>query len=187
MVYGAGQNYRFQLGINQIGSNQFPMMVELDGPAGPPSEVRKISVSGTHTVAISCVTTTKFPTTAPSHTPTHLPTVDPTQLPTPVPTLLPTGYPTTENPTPVSLMSFEIAWAIPLRVCVQVYCHMRLTSLFYVLYMLSGPIEFTNNGSHPHPDNGEFSFCLNRCRYTTATVCAIPPAHEKRLIYSRTS
>ena len=46
-VWAAGQNYRYQLGIGEIGSRDIPVKVEFDGPV----DIRHISSSGTHTVA----------------------------------------------------------------------------------------------------------------------------------------
>jgi alpha-tubulin suppressor-like RCC1 family protein len=46
-VYGAGINDRFQLGINEIGSQEFPVIVDF----GEDVEIDLVSASGTHTVA----------------------------------------------------------------------------------------------------------------------------------------
>ena len=47
-IYGAGLNDRFQLGIDEIGSQEFPIKVDFDGEN---VEIDVISASGTHTVA----------------------------------------------------------------------------------------------------------------------------------------
>lgn len=97
IVYAAGQNYRHQLGLGDIGSEKFPVIVEFDDSAGR-DEITKISSSGTHTMAISCLiitdTPTSYPTVNPTETPTALPTDLPTDLPTALPTVEPTMYPT---------------------------------------------------------------------------------------------
>lgn len=69
VVFGAGQNYRFQLGIGKIGSEKFPVLVEFDD-APWRQEITKISSSGTHTVAISCPIITETPTAYPTISPT---------------------------------------------------------------------------------------------------------------------
>jgi alpha-tubulin suppressor-like RCC1 family protein len=46
-VYGAGLNDRFQLGINEIGSQEFPVKVDFDGDVA----IYVISASGTHSLA----------------------------------------------------------------------------------------------------------------------------------------
>ena len=46
-VWAAGQNYRYQLGVGEIGSRDTPVKVEFDGPI----DIQFISSSGTHTVA----------------------------------------------------------------------------------------------------------------------------------------
>jgi len=76
IVYAAGQNYRFQLGLGKIGSEKFPVLVEFD--EGPPlHEIVKISSSGTHTVAISCELYTDMPTVSPTIEPSMHPTFEP--------------------------------------------------------------------------------------------------------------
>lgn len=47
-VYGAGLNDRFQIGMDEIGSREFPLEVKFEGEVA----VDKVSASGTHTVAI---------------------------------------------------------------------------------------------------------------------------------------
>ena len=76
IVYAAGQNYRFQLGTGEIGSEEFPVLVEFDD--GPPMhEIIKISSSGTHSVAISCELFTEMPTVMPTMEPSFIPTALP--------------------------------------------------------------------------------------------------------------
>jgi len=76
IVYAAGQNYRFQLGLGKIGSEKFPVLVEFDeGPSL--HEIVKISSSGTHTVAISCELYTDMPTVSPTIEPSMHPTFEP--------------------------------------------------------------------------------------------------------------
>ena len=67
LVYGAGQNYQFQLGLGNIGSQNVPAIVDFDADL---YEIVKISSSGTHTVAISCPIETTMPTMAPTEFPT---------------------------------------------------------------------------------------------------------------------
>ena len=67
LVYGAGQNYQFQLGLGNIGSQNVPAIVDFDTDL---YEIVKISSSGTHTVAISCPIETTMPTMAPTEFPT---------------------------------------------------------------------------------------------------------------------
>ncbi|KAL7527838.1 hypothetical protein ACHAXR_002156, partial [Thalassiosira sp. AJA248-18] len=93
LVYAAGQNYRYQLGIGDIGSEVFPVLVEFEDSPGR-HEITKISSSGTHTVAISCLIITETPTSYPTLMPTVNPTSDPTASPTYNPTFEPTGEPT---------------------------------------------------------------------------------------------
>jgi hypothetical protein len=129
VVYAAGQNYQFQLGLGSIGSQNFPVLVEFEESS---QEIVKISSSGTHTVAISCLVMTDTPTSSPTESPTvsHLmlsfvsaapvneissvgsinwyllprskSQINPTVYPTVMPTIIPTGEPTitpTELPT----------------------------------------------------------------------------------------
>lgn len=70
VVYGAGQNYRFQLGIGKIGSEVFPVVVELDGVPSSMYEITKVSSSGTHTLLIICLIYTQSPTMHPTAIPT---------------------------------------------------------------------------------------------------------------------
>ena len=116
-VYAAGQNYRYQLGLDEVDPAEFPFRVELDGAPGL-QRVAGVSASGSHTAAVSCdrftgapTTTptgyptrfpTQMPTTTPTEFPTWLPTTQPTLFPTVVPTIAPTGIPTitpTSRPT----------------------------------------------------------------------------------------
>ncbi len=46
-VWGAGINDRYQLGIDEVGSNADPVKVMFEGPV----EIRFVSASGSHTVA----------------------------------------------------------------------------------------------------------------------------------------
>ena len=73
-VYAAGQNYRYQLGVD-TGSPEFPMrespvLVEFEGTPWGRNDIIKISSSGTHTVAVSCPIITASPTGYPTVTPT---------------------------------------------------------------------------------------------------------------------
>jgi alpha-tubulin suppressor-like RCC1 family protein len=67
VVFAAGQNYQFQLGIGSIGSQNVPVLVEFEESL---HEIVKISSSGTHTVAISCPINTEMPTLSPTEYPT---------------------------------------------------------------------------------------------------------------------
>jgi alpha-tubulin suppressor-like RCC1 family protein len=75
LVYGAGANDRFQLGLGAPGKIAFPNLVAFDDPV---FDVLKISSSGTHTVAINELICTNFPTATPTVTPTAYPTLSPT-------------------------------------------------------------------------------------------------------------
>lgn len=87
VVFAAGQNYRFQLGIGEINnpvSEVFPLPVEFkDAPHL--HEIVKVSSSGTHTVAISCRIFTDEPTNSPTKNPTESPTESPSESPTGLP------------------------------------------------------------------------------------------------------
>ncbi|KAL7552106.1 hypothetical protein ACHAWF_015321 [Thalassiosira exigua] len=100
-VYAAGQNYRYQLGIGDIGSEVFPVLVQFEGGPTNLHEIQKVSSSGTNTVAISCFFSTETPTASPTFSPTNAPTEYPTETPTEIPTNTPTESPTfvTEPPT----------------------------------------------------------------------------------------
>ena len=52
-VYAAGVNDRYQLGINEIGSQKFP--VKMDFGEVSKMDIDKVSASGTHTIAIACL------------------------------------------------------------------------------------------------------------------------------------
>ena len=93
-VYAAGQNYRHQLGVGEVGPGRFPVPVSLEGAPGL-QRVAGVSSSGSHTAALSCLRFTGAPTTAP----TAYPTFFPTQVPTTTPTGLPSPAPTTSSPT----------------------------------------------------------------------------------------
>ncbi len=69
VVYTAGQNYRFQLGIGESEVKSSPVLVEF-GDEDDFYDITKISSSGTHTVAISCVIPTESPTVYPTAYPT---------------------------------------------------------------------------------------------------------------------
>ncbi len=69
VVYTAGQNYRFQLGIGESEVKPSPVLVEI-GDEGDFYDITKISSSGTHTVAISCLIPAESPTAYPTAYPT---------------------------------------------------------------------------------------------------------------------
>ena len=69
VVYTAGQNYRFQLGIGESDVQPIPVLVEF-GNEGDVFNITKVSSSGTHTVAITCVVPTESPTVYPTAYPT---------------------------------------------------------------------------------------------------------------------
>lgn len=69
-MYAAGQNYRYQLGIGESEAQTSLVLVEF-GDDQTIYDITKISSSGTHTVAISCV----IPTDSPTVPPTLFPTV----------------------------------------------------------------------------------------------------------------
>ena len=83
------------------------MLVDFEDRNMPGSRhyIEKISSSGTHTVALSCLiftdTPTTYPTVSPTSNPTLLPTSNPTYQPTSDPTVEPTIFPTI-SPTEVS-------------------------------------------------------------------------------------
>jgi hypothetical protein len=105
-VYGAGANDRFQLGLGEIGSQTFPVLVDFKDLATVEGII-KISSSGTHTVALNIpvdmpVDETYIPTFSPTvgnGTDTGIPTFSPTAQPTTlgvnstVPTFSPTATP----------------------------------------------------------------------------------------------
>lgn len=70
MVYGVGQNYRYQLGIGEIGSQSIPVIVPVDVNTGLGADITKISSSGSHTLARVCLIVTETPTQFPTVTPT---------------------------------------------------------------------------------------------------------------------
>jgi hypothetical protein len=73
-VYAAGANYRYQLGIGEIGSRTFPVEVDFDDLANT-SGIDKISSSGSHTVSRNCpVRVSEQPTKQPSRKPSSKPT-----------------------------------------------------------------------------------------------------------------
>jgi alpha-tubulin suppressor-like RCC1 family protein len=100
-VYAAGANYRYQLGIGEIGSRTFPVEVDFDDLANT-SGIDKISSSGSHTVSRNCpVRVSEQPTKQPSRKPSSKPTAKPTKRPngdTYYPTISPTLSPSL-NPT----------------------------------------------------------------------------------------
>ncbi len=69
MVYGAGQNSQFQIGVGNSGSLNVPVPVVIEFDEGP-HDIVKISSSGTHTIAISCLVVTDMPTLSPTEYPT---------------------------------------------------------------------------------------------------------------------
>jgi alpha-tubulin suppressor-like RCC1 family protein len=83
IVYGAGANDRYQLGLDYPGAEPFPTIVDFQYPI---FNIAKVSSSGTHTVSIDEIICTDFPTA----TPTTMPTASPSQTPTATPTLSPT-------------------------------------------------------------------------------------------------
>ena len=113
VIYAAGQNYRHQLGIGDIGSEVFPVVVDFDEEGSGSAVERRhtineVSSSGTHTVAISCGIITEEPTASPTTSPTENPTDNPTETPTETPSMFPTVSPTiipTVNPTEIPTAS----------------------------------------------------------------------------------
>lgn len=75
IVYGAGANDRYQLGLGAPGKAAFPNPVEFDNPI---FNTLKISSSGSHTVSINELICTNFPTATPTATPSNYPTLSPT-------------------------------------------------------------------------------------------------------------
>jgi hypothetical protein len=69
VLYGSGQNSQFQLGVSSSGSLNVPVPVMIEFEEGP-HEIVKISSSGTHTIAISCLVITDMPTLSPTEYPT---------------------------------------------------------------------------------------------------------------------
>ena len=68
-LFGAGANSQFQLGVSSSGSLNIPVPVMIEFEEGP-HEIVKISSSGTHTIAISCLVITDMPTLSPTELPT---------------------------------------------------------------------------------------------------------------------
>jgi hypothetical protein len=69
VVFGAGQNYRFQLGIGEDEVQPSPVLVQI-GDEADFFDITKISSSGTHTVAITCLIPSESPTVYPTAYPT---------------------------------------------------------------------------------------------------------------------
>lgn len=71
-VFGVGQNYRYQLGLDEIGSRSTPELISYDDAPGDRLgvDILKITSSGTHTVAIACKIVTETPTAYPTVSPT---------------------------------------------------------------------------------------------------------------------
>ena len=69
LVYGAGQNYRHQLGIGEVGSRKFPVLVDFQDEPGI-QEIETVSASGSHTTAVCCTIFTDIPTSYPTPFPT---------------------------------------------------------------------------------------------------------------------
>ena len=85
VMYGAGANDRYQLGLGEPGKVPFPTLVEFEDPV---FNLLKVSSSGSHTVSINELICTNFPTATPTTMPTDLPTGLPTSMPTNSPTIL---------------------------------------------------------------------------------------------------
>lgn len=75
LVYAAGANDRFQLGLGEQGKVAFPALVKFSDPV---FDIVKISSSGSHTVSINELVCTNFPTASPTATPSNYPTFSPT-------------------------------------------------------------------------------------------------------------
>lgn len=69
VVFGAGQNYRFQVGIGEDEVQPSPVSVQI-GDETDFYDITKISSSGTHTVAITCLIPSESPTAYPTAYPT---------------------------------------------------------------------------------------------------------------------